>query len=82
MITTLTINYNNAPVPYAEAVIGEYLLKEATADENGVISKDVAEGFKIAAIVAFRSPGDEWHVAGPIVIEAGGNYSLNHNTPL
>jgi hypothetical protein len=79
--TTITVLLDGEPLPDAEVCIGEYLERFVTADENGQISRQFEDDFAIVAPVTVRKNGIAAQMGRTMLIEAGGNYTINIRTP-
>ncbi len=74
---TITIADGGTPVGGASIYAGEVAGKVLTTNVNGVVTKEVTEDFAVAVSIIIKMGETRRGTFGPILLEAGGSYTLD-----
>ena len=74
---TITVLNGDVPVVGAQVVVGEVFQKSLTTNANGKISKSVPSDFSVFCPIAVVLEGQMVSNSGPMLLQAGGKYTLN-----
>ena len=75
--TTITILDGGVPIVGAEVIAGEFAQRSFTTDSNGQVIRSLADNFVVATVVMVRVNGVNRGTSGPILLEAGGPYTID-----